>query len=85
MPTLPPPVRAHHRFWPVRLPHAITPPATSLWANLDISARRYPDKAALVFFGRVFPYAALRDAAEALACWLAAHGVRAGDRVVLCM
>lgn len=85
MPTLPPPARAHHRFWPARLPHAITPPATSLWANLDISARRYPDKAALVFFGRVFTYAALRDAAEALAGWLAAHGVRAGDRVVLCM
>jgi fatty-acyl-CoA synthase len=50
MPT-PSSLRAHHRFWPRRLPHAITPPATSLWDNLETSARRYPNKAALVFFG----------------------------------
>ncbi|MDB5895094.1 MAG: long-chain fatty acid--CoA ligase, partial [Rhodoferax sp.] len=47
-----PTLRAHHRFWPKRLPHAITVPAVSLWDNLANSARRYPDKAALVFFGK---------------------------------
>ena len=47
-------MRAHYKFWPKRLPHRITPPATSLWDNLAMSARRYPNKAALVFFGRVF-------------------------------
>lgn len=41
--------RPHHRFWPRRLPLSITPPATSLWDNLQTSARRYPDKAVLVF------------------------------------
>ena len=45
--------RPHHKFWPKRLPHSITVPATSLWHNLATSAARYPDKAALVFFGRV--------------------------------
>ncbi len=78
-------VRAHYKFWPKRLPHAITPPATSLWDNLAISARRYPDKAALVFFGRVFTYSQVVLQAERLAARLAALGVGKGDRVVLNM
>ena len=50
-------MRPHHKFWPPRLPHAITPPATSLWQNLAISAMRYPDKPAIVFFGTVMTWA----------------------------
>ena len=46
-------MRPHYKFWPKRLPHAITPPATPLWDNLAVNARRYPDKAALVFMGMV--------------------------------
>ncbi|MGZ5182003.1 MAG: long-chain fatty acid--CoA ligase [Ramlibacter sp.] len=77
--------RPHHRFWPKRLPHALTPPQTSLWDNLAISARRYPDKAALVFFGRVLTYSQLMRQAERLAARLQALGVRKGDRVMLDM
>ena len=80
-----PDIRAHHRFWPKRLPHAITVPATSLWDNLETSARRYPDKAALVFFGRVFGYAEVLQKAERLAAFLQGLGVQKGDRVVLNM
>ena len=79
------PERAHHRFWPHRLPRALTPPATSLWHNLAISALRYPDKAALVFFGRVFSYAEVMRQAERLAACLHELGVKKGDRVVLDM
>ena len=78
-------MRAHYKFWPKRLPHRITPPATSLWDNLAISARRYPDKAALVFFGRVFSYQDVLQKAERLAARLAVLGVQKGDRVVLNM
>ena len=77
--------RPHHRFWPARLPHGITVPATSLWDNLDISARRYPGKAALVFFNRVITYAQLRNMSERLAARLHELGVRKGDRVMLDM
>src|ERR1700741_2022855 len=77
--------RPHHRFWPTRLPHAITVPATSLWDNLETSARRYPDKTALVFLGQVLTYKALREQAERLAARLHAMGVGKGDRVVLDM
>jgi fatty-acyl-CoA synthase len=77
--------RPHHKFWPKRLPHVLNPPATSLWDNLEISARRYPDKPALVFFGRVFSYRELVDKAQRLAATLSALGVKKGDRVMLNM
>jgi fatty-acyl-CoA synthase len=76
-------MRPHHKFWPARLPHAITPPATSLWQNLAVSALRYPDKPAIVFFGRVLTYGALKQAAERLAAQLQALGVAKGERVIL--
>ena len=77
--------QAHYKFWPKRLPHAITLPQTSLWDNLETSARRYPQKAALVFFGRVFTYREVLQKAERLAACLRGLGVEKGDRVVLSM
>ena len=76
---------AHAAFWPQRLPFAISPPVTSLWVNLEISAKRYPDKLALVFMGRTWTYAELQYEAEKLAGYLATLGVCKGDRVVLNM
>ena len=78
-------MRPHFKFWPRRLPHSITLPSTSLWDNLAISARRYPDKAALVFFGRSISYQELAEGAERMAAYLTRLGVQRGDRVVLCM
>jgi len=78
-------MRPHYKFWPRRLPHAITLPSTSLWDNLAINARRYPEKPALVFFGSTVTYAQLAAGAERVAARLAALGVQRGDRVVLCM
>ncbi|MBU2287405.1 MAG: AMP-binding protein, partial [Gammaproteobacteria bacterium] len=77
--------RPHLKFWPKRLPHSITVPATSLWHNLATSAARYPDKAALVFFGTVITYREFMAQAERLAGTLHALGVKRGDRVVLDM
>ena len=78
-------MRPHYKFWPRRLPHAITLPATSLWDNLATNARRYPDKAALVFFGTTVSYQQLMEGSERLAARLVQLGVQRGDRVVLCM
>lgn len=77
--------RPHYKFWPARLPRALTVPATSLWDNLETSARRYPGKPAILFFGRSFPYAEVQRQAERLAARLYALGVRKGDRVMLDM
>jgi fatty-acyl-CoA synthase len=77
--------RAHFKFWPKRLPHSINPPATSLWTNLAISAERYPDKAALVFFDTALSYREVFEQAGRLAASLARMGVKRGDRVILLM
>jgi fatty-acyl-CoA synthase len=78
-------VRPHHAHWPRRLPRQLAVPRTSLWFNLEVAARRHPDKDAYRFFGRALSYAELHAQAEALAGWLHAQGVRAGDRVLLFM
>jgi fatty-acyl-CoA synthase len=77
--------RPHFAFWPRRLPRSLKLPETSLWHNLEVAARRYPDKAATLYFGREKSYAALHAEAEAIAGWLQAQGVRRGDRVALFM
>ena len=77
--------RAHYKFWPKRLPHAITLPETSLWDNLETNARRYPHKSALVFFGTVISYCELLQKAERLAACLRGLGVNSGDKVLLSM
>ena len=73
----------HYRVWPKRLPRSITPPQTSLWHNLAVSALRFPDKPALVFFDQALSYAAVLQQAERLAATLHRLGVRKGDRVLL--
>ena len=78
-------MKVHHRFWPARLPHAISVPDTSLWDNLHISAQRYPNKTALVFLGQHLSYAALQAQALQLAAHLQHLGVKQGDRVILSM
>jgi fatty-acyl-CoA synthase len=75
--------RPHHKIWPKRLPREVAVPQTSLWFNLEVSAARYPDKPAFLFFGKPLTYAELKAQAERLAGWLQAQGVGAGDRVAL--
>jgi fatty-acyl-CoA synthase len=75
----------HHAVWPPRLPRELTVPATTLWFNLEVAARRYPAKAMTRFLGRETSFAEMKTQAEALAGWLQAHGVAKGDRVLLYM
>ncbi len=77
--------RPHAAAWPARLPRELVIPETTLWFNLEVSARRYPDKAAYIFFGRKLSYGELHRQAQALAGWLQAQGVQRGDRVALFM
>ncbi len=71
--------------WPARLPLVLEPPAVSLWDCLAVSARRYPDRSALIFFDRQISYVELLSAAERLAARLLAVGVGSGDRVLVVM
>ena len=59
-------------------------PATNLFYNLEVSARRYPDKPFLVFYDTAVTFAELSDEAELIAGYLEQRcGVRKGDRVLL--
>jgi fatty-acyl-CoA synthase len=75
--------RAHHPFWPARVPHAIEPPATALPDNLLVSARRFPHRPALFYLGQTTTYAELATQVARLAGWLAARGIGKGDRVLV--
>ena len=75
--------RAHHKVWPVRIPHAIEPPATALPDNLLVNARRFPQRPALVFLGQKTTYAELAAQVARLAAWLAQRGIGKGDRVLV--
>ena len=80
-----PDTRPHAAAWPVRLPHELAVPETTLWFNLEVSARRYPHKPVCIYLGRELSYLELHQQAEALAGWLQAQGVKRGDRVLLFM
>jgi fatty-acyl-CoA synthase len=71
-------------FFPAEVPRSLQLPRTSVWANLDISARRYPDKPAFICYGNTLTYAQLKDEADRLAGFLQKRcGVAKGDRVLL--
>jgi fatty-acyl-CoA synthase len=74
----------HLRVWPLDVPRGLTLPETSVWVNLEISARRYPNKAAFICYDNALTFARLKAQAEALAGFLQQRcGVAKGDRVLL--
>src|SRR3954453_13160049 len=76
----------YSNVWPRHMPQSLTIPATTLWYNVEVSAQRFPEKSATVFYESRLSYAQFQREAEALAGFLQQHcGVRAGDRVVLDM
>jgi fatty-acyl-CoA synthase len=76
----------HYKHWPAGLPYTLTAPQTSMYVNLEISARRYPDKTALIFYDATMTYAEFNAQVEAMAGYLQQDcGVQRGDRVLLNM
>ncbi|HBS78047.1 MAG TPA: long-chain fatty acid--CoA ligase, partial [Pseudomonas sp.] len=65
----------HHAVWPDDLPKHLSVPETSLFTNLEISARRFPDKPAIVYYDTLITYTELLREVEALAGYLQHLGV----------
>jgi hypothetical protein len=62
----------------------LSAPATNVFYNAEVSARRYPDKPYLIFYDTPVTFAAFFDEAQRVAGFLEHHcGVRKGDRVLL--
>lgn len=76
----------HYAVWPKGVPKHLTLPETSLYENIEISARRFPRKPALLYYGAALSYAELKDHIDRLAGWLEQNcGVQKADRVLLYM
>jgi len=74
----------HSPAWPAGLPADLHLPRTSLFYNVEVAARRYPDKTAIQYFGTSITYAELLEEIERMAGYLQqACGIQPGDRVVL--
>jgi fatty-acyl-CoA synthase len=77
---------AHFKFWPAHAMHSLIAPATNLFYNAEVSARRYPDKPFLVYYDTQVSFAAFHNEAERIAGYLEKKcGVQKGDRVLLLM
>lgn len=40
----------HHGVWPRELPKTMSLPQTSVFTNLEVSAQRYPDHTAIIYY-----------------------------------
>ncbi|WP_310450498.1 long-chain fatty acid--CoA ligase [Sulfuritalea sp.] len=75
----------HFAHWPKGLPRHMSVPETDLFYNVEVSARRFPNKPYLVFYDTQITFAEFKDEAERIAGWLEKQGVKKGDRVLLYM
>jgi fatty-acyl-CoA synthase len=77
---------AHFKFWPPHAMHHLIAPATNVFYNAEVSARRYPDKPYLVFYDTLISFSEFHDEATRVAGYLQKKlGVAKGDRVMLLM
>ncbi|MGA3118786.1 MAG: long-chain-fatty-acid--CoA ligase [Syntrophobacteraceae bacterium] len=73
----------HYQHWPKRVPKSLVYPRKPLYDYLEISARRYPDHPAIIYYGRRITYSELWDECLRLAGALPGMGATKGDRVAL--
>jgi long-chain acyl-CoA synthetase len=72
--------------YPSDVPRSLAPyPEESVFAMLESSARRFPDRPAIAWFGKHLTYAELLEEVERCSAMLAGLGVGKGDRVALIM
>lgn len=77
---------AHLKFWPKRVSTSIAVPETTLYDNLEMTARKYPNKAAIYYYGASYTYKSLLHEVNALAGYLEHElQVKSGDKVLLFM
>lgn len=75
----------HHDHWP-NVPTSLSVPQTSLYENLQVSARRYPDNQSILYYGNSLTYRELDEQVTALAGYLQNKlGVAKGEKVLLFM
>lgn len=71
--------------WPQGLTKNLDYPRVPMFEALENSARRYPDKTAVIYYGREMTYRQVWEESLALAGYLRHAGVGRGDRVTICL
>ncbi len=71
------------RHWPEGVPRTLEYPEGALQDLLGRTARAFPDRPALIFYGRRMTYGQLDEASGRFAAGLRALGIAEGDRVAL--
>lgn len=78
--------RAHFAYWPPKLTKTLTVPETTIFDNLVISAKKYPNKTAIQYYGTSISYKELLEQSEKLAGYLEQSlKVRKGEHILLFM
>ena len=78
--------KRHFAFWPKGVEHHLPIPATHLYYNAEVSARRYPDRSFIIYFDQHITFARFLAETEAVAGYLTQKcGVGEGDRVIIDM
>jgi fatty-acyl-CoA synthase len=76
----------YFRFWPAHAAHDLIAPATNLFYNAEVSARRYPDKPFVIFYDTSVSFREFHDEATLVAGFLEKKcRITPGDRVLLLM
>lgn len=76
----------HFKFWPKRVTKTITIPETPLYDNLAVTAKRYPSKPAIYYYGAKYSYGEILEQVDFLAGYLQHKlGIQEQDRVILFM
>ncbi|HEX6266975.1 MAG TPA: AMP-binding protein, partial [Burkholderiales bacterium] len=76
----------HFAHWPPGQPRTLELPRETVYRNLERSAARDPERAAIDYYGRRLSYRELKRQVDALAGWLQQRcGVSRGERVLLYM
>src|SRR5690625_3589486 len=76
----------HFKYWPPRVATTLTVPETTLYDNLVMTTKKYPEKTAIEYYGSSMKYKELLDQINTLAGYLEHElQVGEGDNVLLFM
>ncbi len=78
--------KRHYKVWPRGRPYDLPPMKTTVFENLVLSAGRYPDHPAIIYYDAAYTYSELLKEVLSLAGYLRTHaGVEKNSRVMLYM
>jgi acyl-CoA synthetase (AMP-forming)/AMP-acid ligase II len=71
------------KYWPKHIPKSLDYPEVPMFELAETSARRFPDKPAIVYYGKEISYKALWESILRFATFLKQYGIGKGDRVAI--